>query len=402
MSGSVSSTVFPHPHQPRQDILIAGAGLMGRMLAWLLSERGHRVTLFDRDPVDKGRAAAWTGAGMLAPWSELESADDKVFTLGLRSLSLWPALANRLGRNAIDYRTGGSLLVAHGGDRGEYRRWQQQLGKRLPPALKDTVHSLDKVRLQTLEPELCSNFSDALWIPGEAWLDGQRLMARLAVVLRKQGATWFPSTPVDDIAPGVLVADGRSFHGDTVVDCRGIGAADAFPDLRGVRGELLWLEAPDVHLSRPVRLMHPRYRLYLVPRRDDLYVLGATQIESGDAGPVTVRSALELLSAAYSLHPGLAEARLVHSDANLRPALDNNLPRIVAEDGLVRVNGLFRHGFLLAPLVACEALGWIEGQGQASSLSCCGELPTEAVPLQDRYASDPYDNGCQPPTHPPV
>ena len=34
------------------NIGIAGAGLMGRLLAWQLLRRGHRVTLFDRDSTD--------------------------------------------------------------------------------------------------------------------------------------------------------------------------------------------------------------------------------------------------------------------------------------------------------------------------------------------------------------
>ena len=103
--------------------------------------------------------------------------------------------------------------------------------------------------------------------------------------------------------------------------------------------------------------MHPRYRLYLVPKGwDDLYVVGATQIESNDQGPITVRSSLELLSAAYSLHAGFAEARVVDSRTNCRPALNDNLPQIQQKGNTLRINGLFRHGFLLAPIVAEQAL----------------------------------------------
>ncbi|MCK9469153.1 MAG: glycine oxidase ThiO [Porticoccaceae bacterium] len=354
-------SISPSDH----SVAIVGAGLIGRLLALLLTERGHPVTLFDRDPIDSGRAAAWTGAGMLAPWAELESADRGVFELGLRSLALWPALADKLGRQAIDYHDGGSLLVAHRGDQAEYRRCLAQLRARLPAGQRDNLHTLDKAGLQTLEPELSANFNEALWLPGEAWLDGQRLLARLGELLQQRGVEWKPETPVDAVLPHTVRAGTQAFHCDTAMDCRGIGAREAFQDLRAVRGEVLWLEAPEVQLTRPVRLLHPRYRLYLVPRRDNLFVLGATQIESSDSGPLTVRSALELLSAAYSLHPGFAEARVVHSDANLRPALDDNLPRITAESGLIRINGLFRHGFLLAPLVASEALSLVE-TGHAS------------------------------------
>lgn len=106
--------------------------------------------------------------------------------------------------------------------------------------------------------------------------------------------------------------------------------------------------------------MHPRYRLYLVPRgHNHLYVVGATQIESNDRGPVTVRSSLELLSAAYSLHSGFAEARIVELRTNCRPALRDNLPKIECEQGLIRVNGLFRHGFLLSPALGAEVVHYL-------------------------------------------
>ena len=354
-----------------ERIAVVGAGLMGRLLALLLLDRGHHVTLFDRDPINEGSAAAWTGAGMLAPWAELESADRGVFELGVRSLALWPSLADRLGRETIDFHQEGSLLVAHAGDRSEYQRTLSQLRSRLDGQGDDDLRELDRRSLQELEPDLHSSFAEGLWLPREAWLDGQKLMARLGELVQAQGAVWHARTPVLDVAPGHLATAGGRHDFNVVIDCRGMGGSQGFDDLRGVRGEILWLHAPEVTLTRPVRLVHPRYRLYMVPRSGHRYVLGATQIESDDAGPVTVRSALELLSAAYTLHPGFAEARVIKTDANLRPALDNNLPRVAAEKDagktLVRVNGLFRHGFLLAPLVAQQALQQLAPAAVATS-----------------------------------
>jgi glycine oxidase len=65
---------------------------------------------------------------------------------------------------------------------------------------------------------------------------------------------------------------------------------------------------------------------------------------------------LGLLSAAHSVLPELAEARIVHTEVNLRPALPDNLPRTEARPGLVRMNGLFRHGWLIAPALVEQAL----------------------------------------------
>ena len=75
-------------------------------------------------------------------------------------------------------------------------------------------------------------------------------------------------------------------------------------------------------------------------------------IESEETGAVSVRSALELLSTAYALHPAFGEAEIVEFGAAVRPAFPDNLPRIVVNGRHIYVNGLFRHGFLLAPALA--------------------------------------------------
>jgi glycine oxidase len=114
---------------------------------------------------------------------------------------------------------------------------------------------------------------------------------------------------------------------------------------------MIVVETRDVELRRPVRLLHPRWPLYIVPRDNHRFMIGATTIEAEDDG-VSVRSALELLSAAYAVHPAFGEARIVEIGAGLRPAFPDNLPRIRIEGQRISVNGLYRHGFLLAPALA--------------------------------------------------
>ena len=123
---------------------------------------------------------------------------------------------------------------------------------------------------------------------------------------------------------------------------------------------MLVLRCPEVSLSRPVRLLHPRVPIYLVPRGGGIYMLGATMIESDRRGPVTVRSVLELLSAAYALHPAFGEAEIIEMGADARPAFPDNLPRIGMAGGRLYANGLFRHGYLLAPALAMQMAEHIE------------------------------------------
>ena len=67
---------------------------------------------------------------------------------------------------------------------------------------------------------------------------------------------------------------------------------------------------------------------------------------------MTIRSALELLGLAYALHPGFGEAEIVELGAGVRPSFPDNVPAIVARGRTIYVNGMYRHGFLTAPVLA--------------------------------------------------
>ena len=197
--------------------------------------------------------------------------------------------------------------------------------------------------------------AQAWHLPCEGSIHTVEAMQALAAAGSAHGVAWHWGHPVAQVHPGTLDLGGRALPFDWVFDVRGTGGTPALP-VRGVRGEIFWLHAPEVELHRPLRLLHPRHRVYLVPRGGGLVVVGASEIESEDRSPVSLRSTVELLAAAHSVVPGLAEARLVHSETNLRPALPDNLPRSDTEPGLTRINGLFRHGWLVAPALVEDAL----------------------------------------------
>ena len=341
------NTHLPHHRPPATtlDVGIAGAGLLGRLLAWRLALAGHRVSVFDpaTDAQQRG-AAGWTAAGMLSPIAELECADARTAQLGWRSLELWAQWLPALPQ-PVDFRRDGSLLLAHRSDAGSAQRLLQVL-----QAKAADPQPLDAAALRALEPAVHGP-ALAWLLPGEGQLHTVQAMDALAAGASKHGVRWHWGHAVRSLAPGRI--DGRRF--DHVFDVRGLGGRPDLP-LRGVRGEVLWLHAPGLTLRRALRLLHPRWRVYLVPRPDDIVFVGATEIESEDRSPISVRSALGLLSAAHSVLPELAEARIVHTETNLRPALPDNLPRLDTAPGLTRINGLFRHGWLLAPALVEEAL----------------------------------------------
>jgi glycine oxidase len=346
---------------------IAGAGLLGRLLAFELARSGHSVEVFDpapgpQAPVGGVYAAGWTAAGMLSPTAELESADENVFALGLRSLELWPGIVAALDQPVQLHRRG-SLLLAHRGDEGAARRVVDLLQHKAPR--DHAPQALDSAALRDLEPAIHGTVQ-AWLLPHEGQIHSVQAMAALAHAANAAGAHFHWGITVRRLQAGEIHTPQGPQKFDCVFDVRGTGARPALPErsttdgftpeVRGVRGEIFWLHAPGVSLQRPVRLLHPRHRVYLVPREGDHIVVGASEIESEDRSPVSLRSTVELLAAAHSIIPELAEARVVHSETNLRPALPDNLPRVEQSPGLVRINGLFRHGWLIAPALVKQTL----------------------------------------------
>jgi glycine oxidase len=347
---------------------IAGAGLLGRLLAWQAVQAGHAVAVFDPTPDAQPRfdghgAAAFSAAGMLSPLAELDCASPQVASWGLRSLSLWPQILATLPQ-APFFAQRGSLMVAHRGDLGAAQRVLARLAQ-APPGMP-TPQALSPSALRALEPAL-HDVAHAWMLPGEGQIDPPGTLRALHEQARQAGVQWHWGRGVRRVEAHRLWLDGDAdpLRFDLVFDVRGLGSRDdagaPAPALRGVRGETAWLHAPGHGLTRPVRLLHPRYRVYVVPRPNDTVVVGASEIESEDRGAVSLRSAVELMSAAYSILPGLAEARIVQLDANLRPARPDNEPHLHTAPGLVCINGLFRHGWLLAPALIEAALtraGW--------------------------------------------
>jgi glycine oxidase len=306
-------------------VRVTGAGIAGLTAAYELARRGAEVELIERRE-GPGLGCSYYAGGMLAPWCEGESAEPLIMRLGQEALTYWT--------QAVPVaRCEGSLVVAPARDKPELARFARRT------SAHETIKS-DSIA--ALEPDLAGRFDRALFFAQEAHLDPRGAVAELT---RRLCAM-----------PNVTLAFGSDSapkaEADWTLDCRGLAARDALPDLRGVKGEMLVLETHEIALSRPVRLLHPRWPIYIVPRGGGRFMLGATMIESERAGHVTARSAMELLNAAYALHPAFAEAEIVEFGSELRPAFPDNLPRLRQDGRTLYINGFFRHGFLLAPALA--------------------------------------------------
>lgn len=332
--------------RPDSPVSIIGAGIAGAWQALLFAQAGHAVTLHERGDAAMTDATSHWAGGMLAPWCEAEVAEPIISRLGLRSLDIWR-------RELPDTPFNGSLVVAHPRERNDYERFAR---------MTEGHRRLDATALAEIEPSLEGRFRDALFFPAEGHVEPRRVLPKLHErIVAAGGAIKFGSDVTAQDLQGL---------GGIVIDCRGLSARDEQPELRGVKGEMILIETSEVQLARPVRLIHPRWPLYVIPREDNLFMLGATSIEAEDTG-VSVRSALELLGAAYAVHPAFGEARIVEFGSGLRPAYPDNLPRIGVRGGKISVNGLYRHGFLLAPALAELTLSYVErGQIDNEVMQC--------------------------------
>ncbi|RWI90034.1 MAG: glycine oxidase ThiO [Mesorhizobium sp.] len=320
-------------------VLIRGSGVAGLTLAHELATRGADVTVVEKRGEIAGNAS-WQAGGMLAPWCERESAEEAVLTLGRAAADWWDAaLPGHVCRR-------GTLVLAQARDTGELDRFGRRTSR---------FRQLDACEIAALEPALAGRFGRGLYFAGEAHLDPRKALLALRDKL---------------LGIGVRIDFGRcaaSGYADVEVDCTGI--ADRRSELRGVRGEMLILHTGEISLARPVRLLHPRIPVYVVPRSENLFMVGATMIECDAAGPITARSTMELLGAAYALHPAFGEAELVQTGVGVRPAFADNLPRVERDGTNIRINGLYRHGFLLAPAMARRAANMILGNPAAKEFA---------------------------------
>ncbi|MXP67991.1 FAD-dependent oxidoreductase [Pantoea sp. Aalb] len=292
---------------------VLGCGVVGLCVATVLAENGKEVEVINKDNC---QPASWFAGGMLAPWCESESAPQDVLLMGQYAATWWQKRVSSVKKN-------GTLVIASPRDHQELNRF----------ARMTTKHQW--ITPSEVEPELEQRFARGLFFPMEAHLDPRLTLMEIHKKLLEYGVLFNICHPNSHI-----------------IDCRGIHASHKLPLLRAVRGEMIILHSKEIHFSRPIRLLHPRFPCYLVPRENGYFMLGATMIESNDASNISARAMMELLSAAYSIHPALAEARIIESSSGLRPAYPNNLPKIYYQNNTFYLNGMYRHGFLLAPMMA--------------------------------------------------
>ncbi|WP_049722870.1 FAD-dependent oxidoreductase [Gilvimarinus polysaccharolyticus] len=336
-------------------VAVVGAGVVGRLAALQLVNKGVAVTLFEKTPLSVPHNAAHVSAGMLCPISEIIHAPKEVAQMGLWGVAQWPKLLQQLQlldpqQEPVFFQAKGSLVVAFDADRQCFAQLKSDLTTKATDYAAN-IDWLTENELHQLEPSL-HNFKQASFLKPEAQLCNRAFLAVSTRALQQHCVIY------DNQEISVSKLQQLTGEYDWVVDARGANAIgqehhqNPVGPLRGVRGEVIRVHCPEATLSRPVRVLHPRHAIYIVPKPGGEFVIGATEVESSSEHNITVKSTLELLSTLYSVNPMFSEARVLEASVGIRAAYLDNVPNVSIRQRVIVANGLYRHGWLMGPAIA--------------------------------------------------
>jgi glycine oxidase len=357
--------VVSRPIEQPPDLVVIGAGIAGLAVAREACERGLRPLVLDRGA--PGAGTTRVAAGMLAPVSEAAFGERELLALNLAAAARWPAWAKALGGGGR--WECGTLLVAR--DRDQAEALDRELAFRREGGLR--AERLLPGAARRREPALAPTVRLALDIPDDHVADPAVLTSQLVTAIERGGGEVRAGVEVQALdLPGVRLSGGQRVSAPHVVVAAGAWSgrlADA--PVRPVKGQVLHLRDPAGPglVDRVVR----SEEMYLVPRGDGRYVLGATVEERGFDTSVTAGALHDLLREAAEVVPGVLELEVTETLAGLRPGTPDNAPLLGpgAVEGLHWATGHYRHGILLAPITGAAVVAGILGE----------PLPAEAAPF---------------------
>lgn len=325
------------------DIVIAGGGVAGLMLALELRARGRDVLLLER--TTPGAGASRAAAGMLATHDPAHPA--ALQPLANLAHDLYPALYDRiraLSGHPLPYQTQSVLEADAQG----------------APALHLLPNLAPKAGIFTLRPEHSINPRD--------------LVAALAAAAANTGVLIRTKTELTSATPapnGICLQtnSGDSIHAQQFIDCTGAWSAHFS---RPAKGQMLRVQLPPDALRLPEggNAVVRTPDIYIVPRLDGTALIGATVEDAGFDTTTSTKDLNNLRAKAAQLLPAAATAPEVETWAGLRPRTADDLPIL----GELRRNhllltGLFRNGILLAPAAAHLVAQLLSGEPTAIPLA---------------------------------
>jgi glycine oxidase len=369
------------------DVVIVGGGVIGLSIAWQSLVRGANVTVIDPDPASQASRAS---AGMLLPVAEMLYHDDDLLRFHLDSRQRFTSFITEL-----EAASGSSAGYSHYGfldaafdDEGlgaldKLRSFGEPLGVVMEP--------LSAADCRREEPRLAATVAGGMLVPDGGAVNPRQLTAALLRAVRELGGTLVKDRARDlllsDRAEGVRLDSGAVIYGDRIVLAAGCWTHElgglqpgTVPRIRPFKGQVLRFRAEGQFLRRATRAAAGGSSVYLVPRPDGEFVVGATYEEAGYDTSVTAEGMLELFGKMRAALASLAGLEFTEAIAGLRPAAPDDLPVLGMSSvpGLIVAAGHGRMGIQLTPATAAAI----------TALLFDGELTDVARPLSpDRFGT---------------
>ncbi len=351
-------------------IAVMGGGIAGLFTAFYLQKRGVEVIVLEKDRC--GRGCSWDAAGMLAPVNELEFQELDLLRAGVASRAMYDAVERELGDIGME-RAGTLEVGLRADDEGFLRRLHQfQVAQGLD------VEWMSGGQLREMEPFLAQQVPGGIWSAGDIQVDNRLLVDRLRKKIEVDEGKVFEGEEIVDweMMGGKRVkVIGKNNHWevDALVVTVGVGneqLSEKLPyKVYPVRGEMIALEPPAFpFLQKTIRIRNKIIgNAYIVPKKDRI-LCGATSEEQGFDPSNTAGGLMDILRKCYAAVPGIYELRVLDTWAGLRPSSLSRLPILDREAGrpIFHLNGLYRHGILLGPLLG-EALAHLIMTGERRS-----------------------------------
>lgn len=346
------------------NIAILGSGVMGRVLAVSLAKTYPELQI---DIYDKGssykHSCSYCAGGMLSPLSELINCEKHAYEIGHNSYELWSSLNSfinkHLNTTSRFVKKASTYVIAHNQDKYELDLAIRNINLRvnkLSKSLSQKAHTdfkvCDKQNILSKEQGIClsNSINDNVIKLNEALVNVPEFFK-----LSDQFFKEYKNIKTLELSKEDFYVNKFDTDYQQIFDCTGF-PSNQLNDLYGSRGEAVVIRATNIKLNSVVRLLHPRHSIYLIPRGNDIFYIGATSIESKDCSEISVQGVLELLSSLMIIDKCFAEARIIKTLTNVRPVSGDDMPILKNVGKTTYLNGLSRHGYLFAPALANKVI----------------------------------------------
>lgn len=341
-------------------LAIIGSGVIGRVLAVSLAKiyPELQIGIYDKSFSYKN-SCSYCAGGMLSPLSELITCEKHAYEIGHDSFELWSNINSfinkHLNTTSRFVKETSTYVIAHNQDRYELDLAIRNINLRvnkLPKSLSQKAHAdfkvCDKQNIFSKEQEIClSNcINDNVIKLNEAFIEVPEFFKLTDQFFRE-----YKNIRTLKLSKEGFYANEFDTSYQQIFDCTGF-PNNQLNNLYGSRGEALVVKAEGIKLNSVIRLLHPRHSIYLIPRGNGIFYIGATSIESQDYSEISVQGILELLSSLMIIDKRFAEARVIKTLTNVRPVSSDDMPILKSFGKTTYLNGLSRHGYLFAPALA--------------------------------------------------